>query len=144
MYKSELTRGCYVVTVATAACMLVAAPVAAQSRADFEGVWSTTATLPDDPEWLSEDYFCFWGCTVGQYEHFGDLLDDPANDDRPVEALSGEASGVGSADFRNALVPSLQADWDSEPVRNSVCLSHTMNDSTGERYGKEARRRHLA
>ena len=30
-----------------------------------------------------------------------------------------------------------------EPVRKFVCLSHTMNYSKGERYGKEARRRHL-
>ena len=32
----------------------------------------------------------------------------------------------------------------SELVRNFVCMSHTMNYSKGERYGKEARRRHLA
>ena len=31
-----------------------------------------------------------------------------------------------------------------EPVRNFVWMSHTMNYSKGERYGKEARRRHLA
>ena len=120
MDKNELMRGCLRVIVATVACMLVAVPVAGQSRADFEGTWSTTATLPDDPAWLSEDYFCFWGCTVGQYEHFGNLLDDPANDERPVGALSGEASGVGSADFRNALVPSLQADWDSRTIVNNL------------------------
>lgn len=120
MYKNELIRGCYTVTAAIVACLLVTAPVAAQTRADFEGVWSTTTTLADDPGWLSEDYFCFWGCTVGQYEHFGNLLDDPANDERPIGALSGEASAVGNSDFRNALVPSVQADWDSRTIVNNL------------------------
>ena len=52
---------------------------------------------------------------------------------------------AGRAEFQNIRT----VDWNPcatpvEPVRIFVCLSHTMNPSTGERYGEEARRRHLA
>ncbi len=120
MNRTELIQNYAGVIVAAAVGMLAAAPVAAQTRADFEGVWSTTLTLPDDPGWVSEDYFCFWGCTVDQIAHFAALLDDPANDDRPIGALSGEASAVGAQDFRNALVPSVQAEWDSRTIVDNL------------------------
>lgn len=108
------------VIILTTLCIFAAAPVAAQTPADFEGVWSTTLTLPDDPGWVTEDYFCFWGCTVDQIAHFGALLDDPANDERPLGELSGEASRVGAQDFRNALVPSVQAEWDSRTIVDNL------------------------
>ncbi len=82
-----------------------AANAVAQDRPRFEGTWSTTATLRDDPGWLTEDYFCFFGCTAVEYEHFGNLLDDPANDDRPLSELSEEAGEQGRLAFRSLLTP---------------------------------------
>ena len=120
MNKIDLFADCCRVIVAATACMLVTVPVAAQSHSDFEGTWSTSVTLPDDPAWLSEDYYCFWGCTVDQIAHLGALLDDSANDDRPIEGIFAETSRVGDEDFRNALIPSLQADWDARTIANNL------------------------
>ena len=112
MNASKLIPGYLSVVIAAAVLMLVTGTAGAQSRPSFDGTWHTTATLPDDPAWLSEDYFCFFGCTVDQIEHFGELLDDPANDDRPLGALAAEASGVGDGDFARALTPSLRAEME--------------------------------
>ena len=120
MNKIELVAACSKVLVVMSVCMLVTVPVAAQSRSDFEGTWSTSVTLPDDPGWVTEDYFCFWGCTVNEIEHFGDMLDDPANDNRPLQELSAEASRVGSEDFLNALTPSARADMEGRTIVNSL------------------------
>lgn len=120
MNRTDPIRDYAGVTIAAAMCLLVTAPVAAQAPADFEGTWSTTVTLPDDPGWVSEDYYCFWGCTVNEIERFGVLLDDPANDERSVDELFGEASLVGTGDFRNALLPAAQADWDARTIENNL------------------------
>ena len=120
MSTTDLIGGYSRVKIATRVCVLVAVTVATQACSRFEGTWSTSVTLPDDPGWVTEDYFCFWGCTVNQIEHFGDLLDDPANDDRPLEELSAEASRVGSEDFLNALTPSARADMEGRTIVNNL------------------------
>ena len=120
MNRTDLITDRYATIVAMAVSMLVAIPVAAQTTADFEGTWSTTVTLADDPGWFSEDYYCFWGCTVNEIEHFGALLDDPANNERSVAELYGEAARVGTDDFRNALLPAVQADWDARTIVNNL------------------------
>ena len=120
MNKTDLIADCCGVIVAATACMLVTVPVAAQSRADFEGTWSTSVTLPDDPAWLSEDYYCFWGCTVNQIQRMGEMFDDPANDDRSLEEIFAESDRIGDSDFRNALIPAVRADWDSRTIENNL------------------------
>ena len=51
----------------------------------FSGMWSDP---PDTPEGL----FCFFNCTDYALEILGQLLDDPANDDRSYGQLSSEAN----------------------------------------------------
>jgi len=108
------------VIIAATVLLLVTGTAGAQSRPSFEGTWSTTATLPDDPGWITEDYFCFFGCTVNQIAYFGELLDDPANDDRPLGALAGEASQVGDEDFLRALTPAVKAEMEGRTIVNNL------------------------
>lgn len=56
-------------------------------------------TLNEDPAWLTEDYYCFFGCSRAQVTHFAALLDDPANDDRPLRDLRAEAWDAGFEDL---------------------------------------------
>ena len=109
-------------TMVAASAMIVVftGSAGAQSRPSFDGTWHTTATLPDDPGWVTEDYFCFFGCTVRQIEYFGELLDDPANDDRPLGALSAEASDVGDEDFLNALTPTVRAERERRTIVDNL------------------------
>jgi len=101
---------------------------AAQSRPSFAGTWSTTTTLNEDPAWLTEDYFCFFGCTQVEISHLTALLDDPANDERPLPVLRAEAAAVGSREFMSLL---------TEKAR-TVVEGRTLVDTLGEictRYG---------
>lgn len=88
----------------------------AQTRPDFEGMWSTTFTLSEDPGWLAEDFFCFFGCTASEYEHLGNLLDDPANDDRSLIELSAVSAAHGQQEFLNLLTPTMRAEVDSRTI----------------------------
>ena len=83
---------------------IIAGHVTAQPS--FEGTWSTTTTLNDDPGWYSEDYFCFFGCTKLEYEFLQALIDDPANDDRPLNALRGQAAERAFAEMTELLTES--------------------------------------
>lgn len=56
----------------------------------FEGVWSGWLTTQEHPAWQVEDYLCFVGCPKVSYEHLTMLLDNPANDERPLGELTGE------------------------------------------------------
>ena len=53
-------------------------------RPDFQGMWS-------DPSSTAVDVFCFVGCTDGGIANLNALLDDPANDNRPYDALTEQA-----------------------------------------------------
>lgn len=91
----------------TLLAILVGVPllVQAQARPDFEGVWSTTMTTPDDEAWNIEDYGCFLGCMPAAYERLRTLLNDPANDDRPYAELMVEAWRHGAEGFVASLTP---------------------------------------
>jgi hypothetical protein len=56
----------------------------------FEGVWSGWLTTQEDPAWHVEDYICFVGCPKLAYDHLAALLDNPANDERPLDELVAE------------------------------------------------------
>jgi hypothetical protein len=53
-------------------------------RPDFQGMWS-------DPPSTAVDVFCFVGCTDSGIANLNALLDDPANDNRPFDALTEQA-----------------------------------------------------
>ena len=61
--------------------------------APFLGTWSGIFTTQDNEFWGVEDMVCFAGCSPEAHSHMRSLLDDPANDDRPVNALLGESWG---------------------------------------------------
>ena len=89
-------------TAGALALLLVCSSGVAQVReaANFSGVWSTAATAdPADPRWALEDFSCYFGCTLAEFEHLLALLDDPANDDRPYADLMREADRQGSEEF---------------------------------------------
>jgi hypothetical protein len=64
--------------------------LAQHDTARFEGIWSGWLTTQEDPAWQVEDYLCFVGCPKAAYDHLTTLLDDPANDARPLDELTGE------------------------------------------------------
>jgi hypothetical protein len=93
----------------------------------FEGMWSTTTTLNDDPGWYAEDYFCFFGCTKVEYEMLQALIDDPANDDTPLNALRGQAGARGTAEFVGLLTDRARREYESstpEDQLNEICLRY--------------------
>ena len=76
---------------ALAACRQDSAPLApAETHPSFEGIWSGFFTTRDHEFWRLEDIACFAGCTKAAYEFMGTLLDDPANDEKPFDALMGQ------------------------------------------------------
>jgi hypothetical protein len=90
--------------------LLLAAPlkVSAQlgsSLEPFLGTWSGVFTTQDNEYWNVEDLNCFGGCGRDGYEYLASLLDDPANDDRSVAELMGEASAFTAESFSAILTP---------------------------------------
>lgn len=100
-----------VIAVALAACTAMA-----QTRSGFEGIWSTTFTLADDPGWLAEDFFCFFGCTASEYAYMGDLLDDPSNDERSLIELSAVSAEHGRREFLSLLTPAMREEIESRTL----------------------------
>lgn len=89
---------------------LCAIPGAASAQTDdslepFLGTWSGVFTTQQNEFWGVEDFNCFVGCSLDAYEHLAALLDNPANDDRSVNELLGEASAVEAERFRSILTP---------------------------------------
>ncbi len=75
-------------------CIAPLLPLGAAGAApSFEGVWSGVFTTQDNEFWNVEDFACFAGCPAEGYEHLQKLLDDPANDSVPFEALMGQTFG---------------------------------------------------
>lgn len=58
----------------------------------FEGIWSGVMTTPTHEYWNVEDHTCFAGCPKEAYELLTSLLDDPANDERPLSELEAETT----------------------------------------------------
>lgn len=95
----------------------------ALSANTFEGIWSGTITTPRHEFWNIEDFLCFAGCPVAGYEYYTALLDDPANDERPTNELSGETVG-----FMRQYLAKI-----SSPEGVRLQQSHTLeNDSNFE------------
>lgn len=67
-----------------ASCLGLTTPALAQNSPDLSGMWS-------DPEGL-ENVFCLFWCTDTGLERLAELLDDPANDARPLFELYADAA----------------------------------------------------
>lgn len=73
---------------------------------DFLGIWSGTFTTQDNEFWQVEDFTaCFAGCSVAARAYFSALLDDPANDERPVRELWNETTGFAHRELREKSTP---------------------------------------
>lgn len=68
-------------------CVQLPIPSMAQSVPDLSGIWS-------DPPPRAEDAYCHVGCTIEGRNYLTQILDDPANFDRPYAELRGEAEQV--------------------------------------------------
>lgn len=65
----------------------------ALSHPDFTGVWSGAFTTQKNEYWELEDLTaCFPGCTPTARAYYASLIEDPANDAKPVQALWGMAT----------------------------------------------------
>lgn len=106
--------------IAAFACNVTAQP-------SYEGTWSTTTTLKDDPAWYAEDYYCFFGCTRVEIEHFRALIDDPANDELPLGALRGQADALGAQEFESLLTDAARRQYEAnvlEDQLDEICLRY--------------------
>jgi hypothetical protein len=67
---------------------------AQNSPPDFTGIWSGNFTTQDNEFWQVEDFTaCFAGCSPASRQFLSSLLDDPANDERPVQELWNQTVG---------------------------------------------------
>ena len=93
--------------------VLLAWPVdgAAQSpaRSNLEGMWS-------DPPVTIMAGFCAWWCTDAGIERLNALLDNPANDSRPVAQLLAEATAHQQDSIKGRLMPTTLASYPLDPA----------------------------
>jgi hypothetical protein len=82
------------VMVAVSLCSPPADLLRAQERRAIQGIWSTTFTAPDHPEWKIEDHFCPIACPPIAGQHIRSLLANPANDTRSLQELAQETTRV--------------------------------------------------
>jgi hypothetical protein len=95
---------------------------AQNDTAEFEGVWSGWLTTQEHPAWQVEDYLCFVGCPKVSYEHLTTLLDNPANDARPLNELTGETRDFITAYLRERSTPDGIALMDGNSEANDTNL----------------------
>src|SRR6187549_3223662 len=91
---------------------LAAATGAAQSpsRATVEGMWS-------DPPVTIVATFCASWCTDAGIERLNTLLDDPANDSRPLAQLRAEAAAYQlNAYVKSRMTPAVLASFPMDPA----------------------------
>jgi hypothetical protein len=89
---------------------LLAMPLGASAQAadpaePFLGTWSGVFTTQSNEYWTFADLQCFVGCRLDFYNHFSALLADPANDQTPAMALSGQAGAASLAALDAILTP---------------------------------------
>ena len=75
------------------ACMAEGPSAPTAAAPDFTGVWSGAFTTQKNEYWELEDLTaCFPGCTPAARAYYASLIEDPANDAKPVQALWGMAT----------------------------------------------------
>jgi hypothetical protein len=116
MEYSRFTIFAVAVCAMLGACSKPGAPTAATASSgaaapaptpgpNVVGTWSGVMTTRDNDFWRVEDWACFNGCTDQATAHIRQLLDDPANDKFPVEALLGMTWGFSRAEMQPRLTP---------------------------------------
>jgi len=98
----------HISTFALCGALLATVPALAQNAdpaAPFLGTWSGVFTTQDNEYWQIEDFVCFPGCPAGVRARMTALLDDPANDATPVEALMGQTMGYAGEHLAAVLTP---------------------------------------
>lgn len=98
-------RGLRVLAGALIAVPFGASAQTSDSAEPFLGTWSGVFTTQDHEYWTAADLACFVGCPLDLYDHLSELLADPANDSRPVMALSGQATATWLEAFEQTLTP---------------------------------------
>lgn len=89
-----------VISTSIALLIAVTAELAAQTtRVDLTGMWS-------DPPATLEDSSCFFYCSDVKIERLYELLDDPANDERPMGELIADA---GKQELTTLIEPALSS-----------------------------------
>jgi hypothetical protein len=87
-----------------AATSLVAFSANAQDPlTPFLGTWSGVFTTQDNEYWNIEDFLCFPGCAADAYHGLRELLDDPANDDQPVDVLSAQVNAAAAEHLQSIM-----------------------------------------
>jgi hypothetical protein len=97
-------------------------PALAQQHPSFAGVWSGVFTTQDNPFWQVEDFSCFAGCTKKAYAFLQGLLDDKANDEKPLEALQGQFFGFHRTELKGKLTEAGLAIQDAQNEANDPTL----------------------
>jgi hypothetical protein len=77
----------------------------ADPLAPFTGTGSGVFTTQEHEYWKFADNQCFVGCTKDFYDHLSGLLADPANDEMPAFALSGQSEAASLAALEAMLTP---------------------------------------
>lgn len=79
---------------------------AQDSHPNLTGIWSGNFTTQDEEFWQVEDFTaCFAGCTPTSRQYFADLIDDPANDERPIRELWDQAVGFMRRELAEKATP---------------------------------------
>ena len=95
-----------------AASALMALSAAAQtSHSNLEGMWS-------DPPATVVGNFCFFSCTDMGIERLNKLVDDPANDARPIGQLVQEARQLERGYFREKLTAAALKLYPLDPLQD--------------------------
>ena len=88
------------------ALAFLSAPLHAQTTLEnFVGIWSGFLTTQDHEYWDVEDSTCFAGCPKAARELLTSLLDDPANDERPLGELNGQTYGFMRQELADISTP---------------------------------------
>ena len=107
--KIAIRLAAVLATALSAACATddntTPAPAAA-AHSDFTGVWSGAFTTQKNDYWELEDLTaCFPGCTPTARAYYASVIEDPANDSQPVQALWGMATGFMRAELAKKSTP---------------------------------------
>lgn len=102
-----------------------AVPQTAAAHPDFTGVWSGSFTTRDHEYWELEDLTaCFAGCSPTSRAFMASLIENPANDALPAQALWGQTMGFMREDLAKRSTPAglaLQQANDGANDPNILC-----------------------
>lgn len=110
-----------VLTLSAIPCLALSAAAIAQTDSSaFEGVWSGWLTTQENAAWQVADYICFIGCPGLAYAHLTALLDDPANDARPLDELVAETRAFSIDHLRAHSTPAGIALMNNDSEENAA------------------------